>query len=129
MTTREQVIDALWKASQGWPYFIAETAFKSAFEAWSMDVIERDGQTVFAAFRKGPDFHFASLKPGFTLTRKEIKAYLSRIVEEHGFARTRTPKADVRQQRFNELVGFKRDGEDEFDIVYRIERVRCPSLQ
>lgn len=93
------------------------------FEGWTIDGVEINGELVAAVLTRGPEIHYASLGTGRPLTLKMFRRHLQPIIDAHGYATTRTPKDDLRQARFNELIGFKAAAEDEFFVHYRIEKV------
>lgn len=124
-SVRDALIFNSWKAHRH-EIFMSQDEFINSFEGWEA-VSTDDG--AFVAFVRGPEFHFKGVKQGASLSMRSIKEFLNSLIEKHGFAFTRTPDDDVRQQRFNERIGFFRAGQTEFDIIYRIERVTCRSLQ
>ena len=96
----------------------------SSLRVWDIKPVEIDGLLAFITLQDGPKFHFHSLKSAKPLTRRLICQILQPIIDAHGFAETRTPHEDTRQQRFNELLGWEEVGRDDFDVIYRIKRVR-----
>lgn len=121
--TASLAIETLWQKSEP-DLFITKDQFVRSFDGWECFTETFDGEKAFVAFVKGPEFHYASLNQDKPLTRKAIKEFLDSIIKKEGFAFTRTAKDDLRQQRFNELIGFKKVGEDEFFIHYKIESFR-----
>jgi hypothetical protein len=116
--SESQIIDSLWQRVA--PHvFITREQFLRSLEGWEM---VRDD--AFVAFVRGPEFHYSAIEPGKSLSRRAIRAFLEKIIAREGYALTRTPRDDTRQQRFNELIGFRAAGIDEFFIHYRIEKVR-----
>ncbi len=97
--------------------------FAYSMREWEIRESIRDGERVAVLAFNGPEFHFASFgKRSFT--RRDIKdEVLAPLIARYGYATTRTPIADTRQQRFNERFGFVRTGEDGQNIHYRIERI------
>jgi hypothetical protein len=121
---RADVLDFLWEKAKP-VVFTTKEAFAQELGTWNVEAVEIDGKLAFITIQKGPEFHFESLDTKHPITRKMITDFLRPIIAEHGFAQTRTPIEDTRQQRFNELFGFRRAGEDGFDILYQIEAVKC----
>lgn len=120
-----EIMDALYASS---PLFIDRDLFEKSLDGWEASAVERhNGRTkpeiLFVALNKGPVFHFQSMRTGHPLPMREIRKYLNAIIEEHGYAETKTPIEDQRQRRFNELVGFKRHVEDAEYVTYRVEEV------
>lgn len=85
--------------------------------------MEIEGELAFVGGKKGPHFHFDSFGTKHRLPMSVIRPYLQQIIDEHGFALTKTPRDDERQHRFNRRFGFTPCGEDALDIHYRIERL------
>jgi hypothetical protein len=104
--------------------FLSESEFYEWLHGWEVSCIERADALVAIRLRKGPEFHFVMTGSTRSVTRADINSCIQPIIDEHGYATTKTPKDDARQQRFNELLGFVKTGEDEFDIHYRIEAMR-----
>jgi hypothetical protein len=125
------VLDALWEQAEP-QVFITREQFEHGLEGWTIEPVERDGELVGAFVTRGPELHFATFKR-IAVPLRLIRDHLEPIIARHGFVRTRTPKDAPRQQRFNELLGFVAEGEDEFFLFYRMDvpawRHRCPLSQ
>lgn len=117
------VVEHLWNKAEP-VFFITKEDFVQNLSKWITLIHHVDGVAAFISIVNGPEFHFESLETGHPLTRKMIKDFLKPIIEQHGYAITRTPMEDEKQQRFNLLLGFKEVGRDEYDVIYRIERIR-----
>ena len=105
--------------------FISKDQFLIGLRDWSMDGVSVGGILAFITIQRGPEFHFHSLNTGLSPTRKQMCDFVGRIIEQYGYADTKTPRNDIRQHRFNKIFGFVKVGEDEYDIHYRIERLKC----
>jgi hypothetical protein len=114
--------DRLWEKAEPVLYITKEEFLKS-LEGSYIEPIEIDGELAFATLQKGPLFHFHSFGTKRQISLKMIRAFLQKIIDQYGYAETRTPKDDERQHRFNTILGFKQVGEDEFDTHFRIERL------
>lgn len=114
--------DILWDAVKESLYCSRED-YVASLEGWTLSPIERDGVQIAIRIQKGPEFHFIMTGATKSVTRADIRACIQPIIDAHGYATTRTPREDVRQQRFNQALGFFKTGEDEFDIHYRIEKM------
>lgn len=125
---RAEILDRLWEKVEP-ILFIPKSDFVRNIEGWIVDVVEIDGVPSFITTVKGPDFHFDTLDTGRQITRKMIADFLAPIIAQHGYAATKTPHEDVRQHRFNRILGFEVVGQDEYDIHYRISRVRGSKCQ
>lgn len=120
MTT--DIRDRLWEQAE--PHlFIAKDEFLKNLDGWEIKPVEVDGELAFATLVKGPAFHFQSFGTRHPISLRMIKEFLRTLIDQHGYATTKTPKEDTRQHRFNRLLGFQAVGEDEFDIHYRIEKI------
>jgi hypothetical protein len=119
---RGELLDILW--TQAEPIlFITREEFDAAKMGWDIRGFEIDGQLAIITVQKGPEFHFTTLGTGKKIPLRMMKEFLVPIIQEHGFAFTRTPHEDTRQQRFNRRFGFVQVGEDALDIHYRLERL------
>jgi len=96
----QQVIDHMW-AEASKVLFITKEEFVRDLAAWEIEPVEIDGVLAFATLRQGPHFHFHSFGTGRRLTRKMIEDFLTPIIKTYGYAATKTPKDDERQQRFD----------------------------
>lgn len=119
---RTIILERLWLASEEAVY-ITKQEFMANLADWDIAPHYAGDVMVGAVLRKGSDFHFATFGAQWTLTRADIRRYLTPILEQYGCVTTRTPKDDVRQIRFNTLLGFMPTGEDEFCVHYRLEQL------
>lgn len=109
-----------------WPLMgdvgISFIEFADSLTGWDTKPLIRNGAVVALIKFKGDEFHFHSLG-GHSFTRKDMREdFFGDLWEKYGYARTRTPKTDTRQQRFNERAGFHKIGEDEHEIHYQIDK-------
>lgn len=120
--TRDEILDALWAKAEP-AIFLTKEEFICGLAEWEHVVHYSDGEPAFVAVVNGPEFHFQSLDTKKPLSRLAIKQFLARIVGEHGYAQTRTPKLPEfeRQHRFNRAFGFRPVGEDVYDVIYRFD--------
>lgn len=96
--------------------------FAMSAEGWDVSPVIRDGAMVAVLKFQGPEFHFHSFGK-YSFTRQDIKEEIFQpLFDKYGYARTKTPKSDTRQQRFNERAGFYRIAEDENEIHYQINK-------
>ncbi len=94
--------------------------FAMSVEGWDVRPAFRNGKMVAVLKFQGPEFHFHSFG-NYSFTRQDMRDEIFQpLWDQFGYARTRTPKTDTRQQRFNERFGFYRIGEDDHDIHYQI---------
>ena len=121
------IVDRLW-ADASEVLFISKEEFVRDLQEWNITPLVVDGVLAFAGLRKGAAFHCVSFHTGHKITRKMLCDFIGPIIAEHGYATTKTPKEDERQQRFNIAFGFQFVGEDEYDVHYRIERLRGSPL-
>lgn len=103
--------------------FISRREFLESLDGWEVKPREIDGQIIGATLIRGPEFHFVTFGPQKTFTRSLMVNCLQPIIDKHGYVRTRTPKEDMRQRRFNLLVGFVVESADEFFTYFRMERL------
>lgn len=123
MIMTEKLINALWDHVEPM-MFITKEEFVASLGGWAIEGFEKDGRLNLITLTKGPEFHFFTLGDGNRFSMKEVRGFLQPIIDRHGFVRTKTQKDDLRQQRFNRLIGFEAEGESEFSIHYKMEKFR-----
>lgn len=114
--------DLLWAKAKD-VLFLDKVAFLKLLDGWEIKPVYSDGELGWITVQKGPEFHFETVGATRILPMRIIREFLQSIIDQHGYAQTKTPVDDFRQQRFNERFGFQRIGQDAFDIIYRIERL------
>lgn len=119
----QAIFDRLWEESEP-NFFGTKEEFLKQWEGYRLEVHNVEGEVAFVALVKEPLFHFHSFKHGRALSKQTIKQFLRDIIARSGYAETRTPIMDGRQQRFNHRLGFVEASRDEHEITYRIERVQ-----
>lgn len=118
---RERCIDLLFADT---PLFLTREQFSQSLDGWELEPVLRADGSIFVIFVvKGPEFHFAKFGDE-TASMAQLRKYPGELIAKYGYALTKTPKAATRQQRFNERLGFYRIGEDQFDVLYRIDHLR-----
>lgn len=115
------IIDLLWKQVPE-TLFISREDFERSLIGWTVEPYERNGQPAFAILVKGPEFHCVSFETGCAIPKSAIWKRVMEIVDQHGYATTKTPRLDTRQHEINRHVGFVMTGSDEYDIHYRLDR-------
>jgi hypothetical protein len=115
------LIGLLWEDS---PLFLTRAEFEKTLEGWTLDPVYVNGEMVGVFVVKGPQFHFSKFSPAYQAGRDILRKYPGQLIERYGYATTSTPKDDARQRRFNERLGFRVVGEDEYDVQYRIDKSR-----
>jgi hypothetical protein len=128
MMERSEIVDRLWAAAEPIVY-VPKEFFVKNLDDWDLKTVDIGGVPAFATAQRGAEFHIESLGSGQSLTPKIVWNFLRPIIEQHGCARTKTPKDDARQHRFNRILGFHVVGSDEYDIHYQIDRVRGAPCQ
>lgn len=119
---RSQIIDAIWKETEP-KVFISKREFMATLDGWDVAARELDGEIIGATLTNGPEFHFVTFGSKKPLTRALIADCLRPILDKHGFVRTKTPKDDVRQHRFNSIIGFVVESTDEFFTHFRMDKL------
>ena len=105
--------------------YLTKAEFTESLTGWTLDPVCRQDGTIGIIFMvKGPEFHFAKFGSDIQASRDHLKKYPGSLIQQYGYALTRTPKTATRQQRFNERLGFYRIGEDEFDVHFKIQTMR-----
>jgi hypothetical protein len=118
---RAQIIDRLWEES---PLFLTREQFEQTLLGWKLEVVHGPSGVAGVVVSKGAEFHFSKWDASFPIGRDILRRWPGELIAKYGYALTRTPKEDTRQRRFNERLGFEAVGEDQFDIHYRITRLR-----
>lgn len=118
----QSLTDLLWQKAEP-VLFISKDEYLKTLAEWVVKAVHVDGELAWITVQKGPEFHFQNVGQTRVMPIRLIREFLQGIIDEHGHAITRTPIEDVRQQRFNERFGFQRIGQDQFDFIYRIERL------
>lgn len=123
----DEVREQIWQEASEHLYCTREQ-YMAMLDDWAIKVLEVDDQPAFAILERGPEIHLITLRSGHRFPLKLFAAELERIVDQHGYVQTRTPKdSDARQHRANLRFGFKKADEDELDIIYRFTRsTPCP---
>lgn len=117
-----ELTDLLWEKVESVLYITKDEYVRTLAE-WKIKPIHMDGELAWITVQKGPEFHFQSVGKTRVLPMRIVRSFLQTIIDEHGFALTKTPLEDIRQQRFNRRFGFVEIGRDVFDISFRIERL------
>lgn len=115
--------DLLWSQAENRVY-ISKEQYLQSLDGWSRVEHEVSGEMVGVVLTRGPELHFVTFGKKWNLTRADIRNYLLPLLEKFGYVETKTPKDDVRQRRFNRIVGFEESGEDEFFVHYKMKRLR-----
>ena len=123
-----ELIDHLWEGVSE-ALYISKEQYAESLKDWKIDPVEIDGELAFITAVKGSEFHFASLNTGKHMPGKRLRAFVQGIIDEYGYADTKTPRDDVKQQRFNTFLGFEIAGEDALDIHFRITELRRATVQ
>lgn len=122
--TRSEAIDKLWERV-GPTVFISKDDYIEALNGWEITAVEVEEQLAYIKLVRGPELHFESFGGGHVNgTFGMIYDGIEPVLKEHGYVKTRTPKEETRQHRFNRAIGFEPDGEDEFYIYWRLEKLR-----
>lgn len=117
----EALKDMLWAKAE--PFlFITKEAFLGNLDGWEIKAVDHGGELIAILVTNGAEMHFQGT--GRPIPRKIVFGVLQKIIDQHGYALTKTPKDQIRQHRFNTLIGWKAVGEDTYDIHYRIDALR-----
>lgn len=117
-----EVVEKIWHKIEK-DVFISHRDFLAGLEGCEVTPKEIDGEIIGATLTRGPDFHFITFGHRKSLPAALIADCLQPIIDEYGYVRTRTPKEDMRQHRFNLLIGFDVQSSDEFYTYFRMERL------
>lgn len=127
--TEGELKELAWLAVEPKLYGVTREQFLAGLEGWTLRPHHSNGEFAAVVLTKGSEFHFLTTGVRWTLTRSDIRKYFEPLLAEHGEVRTKTPVDDHRQQRFNQILGFKETGRDEFFIEYRLTKLRSTACQ
>jgi hypothetical protein len=116
--TRDECIDLMWKKAEP-NLYIAKHEFVANLIGWDIYDVTKNGMLYLLIARKGPEIHFQAF--GRPITRQMIRNVVQPALDEHGYCVTKTPHEELRQQRFNDVIGFRVTGRDEYDVHYRVD--------
>ncbi len=123
--TKEEAIEALWLEMEPGVY-ITRSQFMAQLAEWDTRLVEIKGIPAMVTFTKGPEFHFASLNTGVSITLGLIRSCIADVIGKHGFWTTSTPiEGYDRQHRLNRKIGCRVTGTDENFVYYRLDAL-CP---
>lgn len=114
------LVDALWAEIEPAVY-IGRAAFVRGLADWDVTPIRIDGELAYVTLTRGPELHYASFG-GHRISLGLIRGWMAPLLERYGYVTTRTPKSATRQQRLNALIGGRVTGEDEFFLMYRLDK-------
>ena len=114
------VQDKIWEEIEPKVYITREQFFNGV----SVCGYETDGELTFASIRRGSHYHFMTFGKPQPISMQFIRDQLQPIIDEYGFVRTMTPREDKRQHRFNRMIGFVIESEDEFFTHFRAGKLR-----
>lgn len=120
------LIARLWKDS---PLFLTLEQFTQGLQGWELDPIQGPEGIAGVIVHRGPEFHFAKFDRAFQVGRSILQKYPGDLIARYGYAQTKTPIDDTRQQRFNQRLGFVEVARDDLDITYQIHRMRGQQCQ
>lgn len=115
------LVEQLWaKASD--ILFITKEEYVRILEGWTIEPVHVGDELAFIFVSKGPEFHFDTVGSGHKVPMKGFRDFIQKRIDEHGYATTRTPVDDHKQQRLNRIFGFVETGRDHLDVHFRIEK-------
>jgi hypothetical protein len=121
---RAHCLELLWQQAQETLYLTQEQ-YEQGLEGWTLDPLYRpDGSISLIFVVRGSEFHFAKFGADVQASREHLQRYPGTLIQQYGYALTKTPKTDTRQIRFNRRVGFFFTHQDEWDVHLRIEKLR-----
>lgn len=121
--SRSQLLDMLWEKAEPLAFFPKEQ-FIDALADWEIYPALKNDKVIAILTEKGPELHFETMHTGLGFPRKDLFAIVQRMIDRYGYATTKTPKHELRQHKFNQILGFEVVGEDEYDIHFRIDKIR-----
>jgi hypothetical protein len=119
-----EVIDALWSQIEP-DVYITREQFARGLEEWEITPIRIGGELAYVTLIRGPELHYTSFG-GHRISPGLIRGWLAPLLERYGYATTRTPREELRQQRLNVLIGGRVTEESEFFVHFRLDQ-KCRS--
>ena len=118
-----ELMERIWQQAEP-SVFISRREFFAGLDGWEIEPKEVDGDIIGATLVCGAEFHFMTFGVRKRFSRALITDCLRPIINRHGFVRTKTPREDMRQRRFNQIIGFRIEREDEYFTHFRMENLR-----
>ncbi len=115
-------IDTFWDCVKDKVYIDKETFIRNLY-GYTLTEFANDEGVYLIIVEKGPHFHFITTGVKWKLNKEILQKYPGSLIEEFGFAETKTPIEDTRQQRFNKRLGFIETGRDQTYVYYRIHKM------
>lgn len=120
--TTPNLFDHIWE-KVGPTTFLSKKEFAESIKDWCITPRYIDGELIGATLDFGAEFHFVTFGKRKPLSAALITECLQPIITRCGYVLTRTPKEDMRQRRFNELIGFSVHDEDEHYVNFIMNRI------
>lgn len=120
---RDQVVSRIWDEI-GETIYLSRREYVESLTGWDVIPKEIDGEIVGATLSNGPEFHFITFGSKKPFSRSFMTDCVQPIIDKYGFVRTKTPKDDTRQRRFNLAVGFVVESTDEYFTYFRMEKLK-----
>lgn len=120
--TDAELRERIWQQVQE-TLFISRDQYMRDLEPWTLEPVEIDGKVAFVIMVKGPAIHLVSFRTGHKFPLRAFTRRVQALIEQHGHVETKTPIWEAKQQALNEAFGFTRVGQDEYDVVYRLDRL------
>lgn len=121
MMDAQHIRDILWAKAEP-ALYISRDQFMASLDGWRMEVLGVADAPAFVFLIKGPEFHFDTLGTGLGAPMKKFREIIQAIIDEHGYATTRAPIDDTKQQKLNRIFGFVETRRDHLDVHFRIEK-------
>jgi len=110
--------DVIWDSVK-YEIFCTKDEFLENLKQYEVFALHRDGVLAGLWMTKGAEFHIYPMGGSYTMA--DIRNVIQPLIDRYGYATTKTPLSDKRQQRFNRRLGFVQIGEDDVYVTYKIE--------
>lgn len=120
---RQALLDLAWRKVSDQLYVTPEQFAESMSGYELSPEFNVDGEIHSVVIHAGPDFHFLTLGPKWSLNKDILSRWPGKLIEQFGYATTTTPLDDVRQHRFNKRLGFFEVSRDNVNVNYKIEKM------
>jgi hypothetical protein len=116
-----QYDDLIW-ASVNDMLFCTKEEFLATLDESTVWPLIKDGVLLALRISDGPELHIVTTKTR-QFTMGDVREMLRPLIEKYSYATTCISRRDKRQQRFVERIGFRRIKEDDYDVIYFIDKL------
>jgi hypothetical protein len=83
-----------------------------ALDGWTVQTAQRAGEDAGFVVTNGPEIHFVAIDGKLVISRRNLIACLSPLLDAYGYVTTRVPAAE-NDHKLREVLGFEHTWSDE----------------